>query len=154
MAGFGSAVLLSEDKSCIAILSAAISHARIEIFRFDPVMLYQKSEIIIYPDGASSHKFRFSLCCKCKRLVVGLTRFTSKGRVGRVDIYAFRCDEWVLVGQMDGDNKEQYLSFGISVAMSNEGGIMAVGLPNYDGVGTNSGLVKVFMFSTSKNSSR
>ena len=52
------------------------------------------------------------------------------GRVGRVDIYAFRCDEWVLDGQMDVDNKEQYLLFGISVAMSNKGSIMAVGLPN------------------------
>ena len=55
---------------------------------------------------------------------------------------------------MDCDNEERYLYFGTCVTLSNKGGIMAVGSPDYNRVRINSGLVQVFIFSTSKNYSQ
>jgi len=71
------------------------------------------------------------------------TNASNGANSGEVRVFTKQLGEWFQLGQnLNGDNGGD--EFGISVSISEDGNVLAVGAPNNDGNGNNSGQVKIF----------
>ena len=89
-----------------------------------------------------------SLSSDGSRLAVGATHNDDGGTAaGHVRVYEYDTTTWVQVGvDIDGEADDRS---GIFVSMSSEGTIVAIGAFRHDGVGSDSGYVRVYEYDSS-----
>jgi hypothetical protein len=103
------------------------------------------SPILAEVDG---DQFGFSLAMNASgdRIVVGGRNNDGNGsEAGHVRVFEWQNNSWQQLGaDLDGENAGDL--FGSSVSINSDGSIIAVGAPNHDGAGGNSGRVKVYQW--------
>ena len=79
-------------------------------------------------------------------IAIGAPNNDSSGsNAGHVRVYKYTDGSWIQLG-LDIDGEAVNDGFGWSVSLSSNGLILAVGAPNNNGNGTNSGLIKIYQY--------
>jgi hypothetical protein len=142
------AVSLNSIGNIVAIGNTATDFYRgyIRVYKFNNISWEPMGQIII--GEATFQEFGFSISLNAAgNIVAAGTRGTGGNGTAYVKIYKYNDVSWVLMGQRLIE-EAPIDKFGQSVSLNDEGNIIAIGAPNNDGNGTNTGHVRVYKYDT------
>ncbi len=144
-------VKLSADGNILAISAPkndgnGINSGHVRIYRWTGSGWVQKGSDIDGEGIGDQSGTSIYLSADGNRIAIGAENNTGpNGQAGHARIFSFLHGNWVQMGgDIDGEVPRD--DFGYSIALSAEGDRVAVGTPNHDGNGTNSGYLKVFQW--------
>ena len=152
--GSGLSVSLSLNGTVVAIGAlgndgggSGAGHVR--VYEYDSSTWIQVGADIEGEAAGDQSGYSVSLSSDGSRLAVGATHNDDGGTAaGHVRVYEYDTSTWVQVG-VDIDGEADDDRTGIFVSMSSEGTIVAIGAYRHDGVGSDSGYVRVYEYDSS-----
>lgn len=151
---FGWSVALSQDGKRVAASAVGADSLKgtVRIFDFQDDTWVQTGSSLSGDTDRETFGAALALGKNGGILAIGATGYSQKGSgVGRVRTYEYDdiSRDWKLMSDpIDGD--EQFDRFGSAVALSVGGDIMAIGSPENDDFGMNSGFIRILRYDGSK----
>lgn len=143
---FGRSVALSDDGSILAIGASQNEEKEgyVKIFQNINDQYVQIGSTIVGEAGGDRFGYSISLSGDGSIVAVGAPANDENGEnAGHVKIFKYINDNWTQIGSnINGEAATDV--FGISVSMSSDGNIVAIGAPGNDNNGENSGQVRIF----------
>ena len=142
---FGWSVALAKQGTVMAVGALVGNSDRgvVRVYELLAGMWQQLGADIVGDAELDYFGFSVSLSANGTRVAVGARQYSSNR--GRVRVFEFVNSAWTSVGAaIDGEAASDV--FGVSVSLSANGTRVAVGAPNNNGGGSNSGRVRVFEF--------
>eukprot|EP00956_Cyclotella_meneghiniana_P002551 scaffold2969_cov50-Cyclotella_meneghiniana.AAC.1 len=148
---FGRSVSLSSDGNVLAIgapyndgIGSNTGHVR--VFKLVNNSWTQVGEDIEGKNAGDESGWSVSLSSDGNVLAIGAP-FNGSSNSGHVRVFKLDTNGWTQVGQ-DINGVAAYDQSGISVSLSGDGNVLAIGAPYNDGIGSGSGHVRVFKLDT------
>ena len=146
----GNATALSSDGSIVAVGGLSLqgtflNASKVRIYSFNGISWNQLGQDI-NGEAYGDYAVIVSLSSDGSVVAIGAPDNDGNGsNSGHVRIYSYNGGSWVQMGQdIDGDNA--FDEFGHSVSLSADGNTVAIGAPQNDGNGSNSGHVRVYSY--------
>lgn len=143
---FGRSVALSDDGSILAIGASQTGEKEgyVKIFQNINDQYVQIGSTIVGEAGGDFFGYSISLSGDGRIVAVGAPGNDENGEnAGHVKIFKYINDNWTQIGSnINGEAATDV--FGISVSISSDGNIIAIGAPGNDNNGENSGQVRIF----------
>ena len=155
VAGYWSGyVSLSDDGNRLAVGAVDYSYigtypGHVRVYQWSGSDWSQLGAVINGESREDNFGYAVSLSADGSRLAIGALRNNGNGPdAGHVRVYQWSGANWTqLGGDIDGEAMNDI--FGASVSLSDDGNLVAIGAPQNDGNGTNSGHVRVYQLSGS-----
>jgi hypothetical protein len=152
---FGASVALSSDGTILAVGApkndgTANNAGSVRVFQYSNSSWTQIGSDIDAEAQDDLFGTSVALSSDGTILAVGAPNNTNNSRTkaGSVRVFQYSNSSWTQIGS-DIDGEAQYDDSGISVALSSDGTILAVGADTNDGTANNAGSVRVFQYSNS-----
>ncbi len=143
---FGRSIALSDDGSILAIGASQTGEKEgyVKIFQNTNDQYVQIGSTIVGEAGGDFFGYSISLSGDGSIVAVGAPGNDDNGEdAGHVKIFKYINDNWTQIGSnINGEAATDV--FGISVSISSDGNIVAIGAPGNDNNGENSGQVRIF----------
>ena len=128
----------------------------VRVYRYDPDQGWSQLGLDFVGDGGAFHipgdmpyiGDVLSMSSDGLTLAIGGKYFSGEGRkyyVGRVVVYRYMNEKWTKLGDVMRGHDE-FVDFGSDIALSKNGNILAVGVPNANDKAQHSGHLKVFEY--------
>ncbi|MEH6536845.1 MAG: T9SS type A sorting domain-containing protein [Psychroserpens sp.] len=152
----GESVSISGDGNTFAV---GEFNSDINSDRTGRVLVYQKQsgdwvQLGNDIDGGESSRIGGSISLSSNGNRIAIYDFSTDGiagfNVGSTKVFEFQANIWVQIGQtIEGEGQQDSTTSNSNLSISSDGSILAIGTPQNDGGGVNSGHVRVFNYDSS-----
>eukprot|EP00559_Dactyliosolen_fragilissimus_P000999 CAMPEP_0184857344 /NCGR_PEP_ID=MMETSP0580-20130426/2511_1 /TAXON_ID=1118495 /ORGANISM="Dactyliosolen fragilissimus" /LENGTH=399 /DNA_ID=CAMNT_0027352901 /DNA_START=210 /DNA_END=1406 /DNA_ORIENTATION=+ len=144
---YGSAISLSSDGSIVAISSIG-NEGHVSIFKYESDDWFQQGSSIYGEAAGDRSGFSLSLSSDGSIVAIGAVSNDVNGNCsGHARVFKYESNMWLQLGSnIDGEGERD--GFGYSISMSSDGSIVAIGAVGHDGIGQDSGYVRVFKYAS------